>query len=189
MEKRFILKKPRGADFINPERPLLEAPHGALVAVPYKHYRVNGMPFMLCDALCIKVDERPEADSFGAILKGVCMEVSMNHILYGDLNAKVYPGGHSEVRDLYPEMASELHQKDWWITWVSLGVLMALEKGWRHDNQEHMRALDEYCDLYRKRATWLESNWSAVMVANKCVETGDDSVPFNWSKDHVPCPD
>lgn len=165
-----------GAFFFDERRGLVDVATEALVALPLKEYRANGLHFMLAKAVRVHVKDR---DIHGALVTGVCSASSQTRVVYADMDPVVL-GSHEQVQARYPELAAELFRRGHWLAKVTLAVLVAEREGYKHDQPEHLAALEQFLVRYERRATWLENHPIEVLMGNEFADDGD-AKPFDWA--------
>ena len=157
-------------NFIDPERELVELPNLALVEVDLPEYQRNGLGRALLKVVRYNFTD---LNKLGAEGLSICADRSTGHVVYADMNPTVV-GSHDEIQKRLPQdLRESLYQRKYTIEMVSLAAL-------RHDQFGDLEKTIAFIELYRRRATWMETHTTEVRFANVEESMGLGEA-FDWA--------
>lgn len=158
-------------NFIDPERDLVELPNLALVEVDLPEYQRNGLGRAL---LKVVRYDFTDLNKLGAEGLSICADRSTGHVVYADMNPTVV-GTHDEIQERLPkEVREALYQRKYTIEMVSLAAL-------RYEQFGDLEKTIDFIEMYRRRATWMETHTTEVRFANVEESLGCGE-PFDWDR-------
>ena len=157
---------------IDPTRTLADLPSLAWVTLEAPEYRRNGLGKMVAKTLRYHFTD---TDVYFCEAMVVGAECARARIVYTQ-DAPVLLGDYGDILDANPAVAQALRNLGLSPEQVGLGVVKAGEFGWSVQNTGQIIA---FIELYGLRATWMESNYMEVAVANYEASQGQAQA-FDW---------
>jgi hypothetical protein len=161
---------------LDPKRQLADLPNVVYAEVDAPEYLRNGLGRMVVKTLRY---EFTDIGQFGCEGLSIGANSTRMHMIYEDMNPVVY-GTYTQVTERRQEVCQALMRCGFTSTeMMAVGVLRARELEIDPGSDASVKRLVAYLDMYNQRASWMESHWIEVLMANHEAENGH-ALPFDW---------
>ncbi len=158
--------------FIDTHRVLFDAEQLSLVRVTLPEYTNNGLGFALLSVIRYKF---LDLGAFGLEGRSVGADSSRGIIVYEDMAPVIVAGSHAGLHEKSPELAQSLRRQGYSPDMISIGVLRAMD-----EPSANLEEIMHFMDVYRARASWIESHPVEVRFANIEVMAGGSGI--DWER-------